>query len=73
MINKPEMILFDYGNTLIYEPGWDNHGSVRVLYSLIKSNPYNITLAELDKYMLTLFEDIRKLRGNLIEIKHVLT
>ena len=46
MINKPEMILFDYGNTLIYEPDWNNHGSVSVLYSLIESNPYNITLKE---------------------------
>ena len=68
MKNRPKMLLFDYGNTLIYEPDWDNHGSVRVLYSLIESNPYNITLEELDKFMLDLFEDIRKLRGNLIEI-----
>jgi len=68
MTNKPKMILFDYGNTLIYEPGWDNHGSVRALYSLIESNPYNVTVDELDSFILTLFEDIRRLRGEFIEI-----
>ena len=67
-MKRPKMVLFDYGNTLIYEPGWDNHGSVKALYSLIESNPYSVTEEELDTFILTLFEDIRVLRGDLIEI-----
>ena len=31
MMHKPQMIIFDYGHTLLYEPGFDAKGVKRLL------------------------------------------
>lgn len=55
----PKMILFDYGHTLLYEPGWDLvRGNARLLKYAVK-NPDNLTL-----------EDVRK-GAELIFGKHI--
>ena len=42
----PKMILFDYGHTLLYEPGWDSvKGNAELLKYAIK-NPNNCTLED---------------------------
>jgi len=39
----PKMIIFDYGHTLLYEPGWDSQrGAIELLKHAVK-NKYNIT------------------------------
>lgn len=65
---KPEMILFDYGGTLIYEPNFCPHGGNAAIYPYICENPHNISLQEFSDYLLKLFDEIRALRGELIEI-----
>ena len=65
---KPEMILFDYGGTLIYEPDFCPHGGNAAIYPYISENPHNISLQEFSDYLLKLFDEIRALRGELIEI-----
>lgn len=64
----PKMILFDYGGTLLYEPDFDPRRGNEALFRLIKDNPDNITLDEYTDKQQVLFEEIRELRSDLIEI-----
>ena len=48
MNNKPKMIIFDYGNTLLHEPDFDFLRGDTVLFDFIKSNPQ----ARLDRKLL---------------------
>lgn len=67
-MNKPKMILFDYGGTLMYEPDFEPSNGNKAIYPYISENPHNITLEEFSEYLLNLFDEIRTLRGELIEI-----
>ena len=55
----PQMIIFDYGHTLLYEPGWDAVRGNAELLKYVTKNPNNCTL-----------EDVRK-GAELIFGKHV--
>ena len=55
----PKAILFDYGHTLLYEPGWDAVRGNEALLKYVTKNPNNCTL-----------EDVRK-GAELIFGKHV--
>ena len=35
-LNKPKMILFDYGHTLLYEPGFDTLRGVEAIFKYVK-------------------------------------
>ena len=39
MMNKPKMILFDYGGTLLCEPDWDNLRGESAVFGHVVSNP----------------------------------
>ncbi len=67
-MTTPKMILFDYGGTLIYEPSFNPSGGNAAIFPYISENPHNVTLEEFDEYLLRLFDEIRALRGELIEI-----
>lgn len=67
-MNKPKMILFDYGGTLMYEPDFMPENGNKAIYPYISDNPHNVTLEEFSDYLLTLFDEIRALRGEMIEI-----
>lgn len=67
-MKKPEMILFDYGGTLMYEPDFCPSAGNMSLHPYISENPHNISPEELSDYMICLFDEIRILRGELIEI-----
>ncbi len=61
----PKMILFDYGHTLLYEPGWDSaRGSAKLLKYAAK-NPNHCTLEDVRKGSELIFgkhiENIRKI------------
>lgn len=61
----PEMIIFDYGHTLLYEPDWDSvRGNAELLRYAIK-NPKNCTLEDVRKGAELIFgkhiESIRKM------------
>ena len=55
----PKMILFDYGHTLLYEPGWDSVRGNEELLKYVTKNPNNCTL-----------DDVRK-GEELIFVKHI--
>lgn len=43
MNRLPEMILFDYGHTLIYEPKWSAKSGMNALLACAAKNPDNVT------------------------------
>ena len=67
-MNKPKMILFDYGDTLMYEPDFEPFNGNKAIYPYIRENPHNISLEKFSEYLLTLFDEIKALRGELLEI-----
>lgn len=67
-MQKPKMILFDYGGTLMYEPDFDPANGNKAIYPYINENPYHVSLEEFSSYLLRFFDEIRALRGELIEI-----
>ena len=44
----PEIIFFDYGHTLLYEPGWDTRRGNAELLRLATRNPRGVTADEMD-------------------------
>lgn len=67
-MNNPKMILFDYGGTLMYEPDFEPMNGNKAIYPYISENPHNVGLEKFGTYLLNLFDEIRALRGELIEI-----
>ena len=45
-VSYPKMILFDYGHTLLYEPGWDPVRGNERLLQYATQNPGNCTLED---------------------------
>ena len=67
-MNLPKMVLFDYGGTLMYEPDFEPAAGNRAIYPHIVKNPHGISVEEFSEYLLKLFDEIKALRGDLIEI-----
>lgn len=57
-MKSPEMILFDYGHTLLYEPDWDSERGNRALYRYITKNPNQCTLADICREMDSVFQEL---------------
>ena len=61
----PKMILFDYGDTLLYEPDWDSVRGNEELLKYVTKNPNNCTLEDVRKGAELIFgdhiESIRKI------------
>ncbi len=62
------MIIFDYGYTLLYQPGFNTSNGNRALYNYIADNPRNISFEEFDKNIIDIFAKIKACRGDIIEI-----
>lgn len=48
-MKAPEMILFDYGYTLLYEPDWNPERGNRELLKYAVKNPDNCTVEDIEK------------------------
>lgn len=46
-MRKPEMLLFDYGNTLVYEPAFDREAGFRAVLAYATANPRGVRPPEL--------------------------
>lgn len=61
----PKMIIFDYGNTLLYEPDWDSDNGNRELMKYAVKNPNQCTLNDIKKGAELVFgkhiENVRKI------------
>ena len=61
-MKKPKMILFDYGQTLFCEPGFDTLRGEEALFKYIKSNKNNLTPKQVNEFSKELFEKIGTVR-----------
>lgn len=61
-MKKPEMILFDYGHTLLYEPEFDFLKGEKAVFEYIKENPKKVTPEEVYKFGMQLFGEFRECR-----------
>lgn len=61
-MKNPEMIIFDYGHTLLYEPDFDLLRAEREVFKYIKENPYNVTPEEVFEFASNLFGAYNKSR-----------
>lgn len=64
-MKKPEMIIFDYGHTLLHEPNHSTSAGNAAIYQYIAKNPNNISLEEFDRTCTETFAQIRTMRGGL--------
>lgn len=65
---KPEMIIFDYGHTLLYEPGFDAKRCEEAAYPYIMENPQNLTAEQIYAEVQKLFGRFNEQRNSGIEI-----
>lgn len=61
-MDKPEIIFFDYGHTLLYEPGWNFERGNRALFAHIVKNPDGVTVEEYAKVCSEVFGRIEEIR-----------
>lgn len=61
-MKKPEMILFDYGDTLLCEPEMDGVRGMQALFPYMTANPENCTAQQLAKESFALFEEYAPVR-----------
>jgi len=54
----PKMILFDYGHTLLYEPGFDTLRGEEALLKYVKSNKNNLSAKEINDFSQRLYSEI---------------
>ncbi len=64
-MTKPEMIIFDYGHTILYEPEHSTENGNKAVYKYIKDNPDNISFETFNKTCLEMFAEIKANRGTL--------
>lgn len=64
----PEMIMFDYGGTLLYEPGFDPAALDRTAFEHLTANPQNLTAEEIHAHARGLFLGMAERRSLGIEI-----
>ena len=67
-MNKPKMILFDYGHTLLYEPDFDSLRGEEALFKHVKSNKNNLTPNQVNDFAQELFAEIGAVREVNLEI-----
>lgn len=67
-MKKPEMILFDYGHTLLCEPEFDALRCEEAAFPYIVENPQHLTAEQIYAEVQKLFERVQKARDNGIEI-----
>ena len=62
-MNKPKMILFDFGDTLLCEPGLDFLRGHEALFKYIKRNKRGLTPEQVNDFSQELFEKTGAVRG----------
>ncbi len=62
---KPEMIIFDYGHTILHELNHNAENGNKAIYKYIKDNPDNVSFETFNKTCLDMFAEIKAERGTL--------
>lgn len=61
-MQKPEMIIFDNGHTLLCEPDWNSERGNRELFKYITANPNGVTVEDFQKTVSEVFGKIEQIR-----------
>ena len=61
-MKKPGMILFDYGGTLLCEPGWDMLRGEQAVFAHVTDNPHNYSSEELCSWEKNYFRSLQGVR-----------
>nr|AHF25598.1 HAD superfamily hydrolase [uncultured bacterium Contigcl_23] len=59
---KPKMILFDYGGTILCEPGWDMLRGERAVFEHVTANPHHFTPEQLSSWEKEYFQSLQSVR-----------
>lgn len=62
MKQMPEMILFDYGGTLLCEPGWDMLRGEKALFEHVVKNPHHYMPEELCSWERNYYQSLQPIR-----------
>lgn len=62
---KPEMIIFDYGHTILYEPNHSAENGNKAIFKYVKDNPNGVTFDIFNNICLEMFAEIKANRGAL--------
>ena len=65
---KPQMIIFDYGRTLLYEPGFNAMRCEEAAFPYIIRNPMNFTIEQIYAEVQKMFQQFNEQRKSGIEI-----
>ena len=71
MRKKPKMILFDYGGTLLREPGWNMLRGEEALFKHVLVNPHSYTPAELCAWEREYFQSLQPIRNAGAELSEI--
>lgn len=64
-MTKPEMIIFDYGHTILHEPNHSAENGNKEIWKYIKDNPGNVSFETFNKTCLEMFAKIKANCGTL--------
>lgn len=64
-MTKPEMIIFDYGHTILHEPNHSVENGNKAIFKYIKDNPGNVGFEIFNKTCIEMFAKIKAARGTL--------
>ena len=67
-MKKPEMIIFDYGHTILYEPDFNAMRCEEAAYPYIVENPQNLTAEQIYAEVQRVFAEFQGQRDAGIEI-----
>jgi len=67
-MKKPEMIIFDYGNTLICEPAFDSYRGNEELFKYVTKNKNNLTPRQVSDFAQAIFNKTQIVRDAGFEI-----
>lgn len=67
---KPKMIIFDYGGTILYEPGFSFLNGERAVFKHVVKNPQNITPEQINDFNERIFLESGIARKNGFELHH---
>ena len=67
---NPKMIIFDYGGTILYEPGFSFLNGERAVFEHVVKNPMNVTPEEICDFNERIFSESGKARQDEFELHH---
>ncbi len=63
-MNRPEMIIFDFGHTLLCQPDWNAERGNRELFRYITKNPDGVTVEDYQKAINEVFGQVEEVRAS---------